>query len=517
MTEKDNAINNVIRFFTPLQRLEIPLVARDDYVIETPVGCFRLAYSKSTHSMALFYARHANDLAAAATGSNGGFEIAHKGKIGLIKVFDVHHDFKPGEAFDLTWIRRDIIRVAHELPRIHLRECALHRTKNGYSSAFVSYRLVKGRNGKQQIKIITKKYKNWALAEFVGDDNHPVVQGCPTLKLKRKKPDGSFHMVDHVDSIEEARAFIEADFYNRLDRVWKGADPLSIRERVQHPVVQITRQGEVIGHKIKEWRREPAEAAWAIFELAWTAITDVSSLLLSAFHRAGVWATGREDLGIVTHRWRHMLDGHARRGASQSALHKIMAHPLENKFGDFEWLKPKDHPWTFPDALLPPDPAREFRNWFASHATAYYASTIEYRDKNGALVDPQDITDKDVAVARLDVSNGMVFYYVPSTGKVYGYYHRPDHIMVDRKLPCDADDYLKAGQVFAIDLRERDAPMECMTLDSFRSILQPLTVQPLELPSADRPEKDVMNDRRRPAPTTPVSPSPMPKGEQLAT
>ena len=86
---------NLLEHFSPLHPLQTKLLPRKDGIIESPYGCFRLAYSEESHAVALFYARSLYDLDGGVTAGNGAISENAKQRILLVKMDRLHHDNTP--------------------------------------------------------------------------------------------------------------------------------------------------------------------------------------------------------------------------------------------------------------------------------------------------------------------------------------------------------------------------------------------------------------------------------------
>lgn len=515
----DRTLNNILHFLSPLHHMPMNMNMRDDYIIETPVGCFRIAYSPKTHSTALFYARHPDDLASASD-HTGEYGIAHKERIYLIAMYKVHHDedakWGSGDSrqqFDITWVRREITRVIHNLPRIQMREANLQRVaENIYSSAFVAYHDIRSSiAGEISSRIVTKTDANFRLALKTASDPADEVAKSHRLsvfrgaarRMFRRTSTGFFMLRDNEKTTsfkpEAMRDAREADFSIRLEQIWAGLDPVRWKESTLLPV---RRARSVVGKQFNEFMEAKEGGIEGILRyvgplLAHVLIDGPIAVVSSiAIDKLGLFGAREKFMGLPK-QWHHIVDKSARRLLTiDSALHKLLIKPDAKEFGDMRWLNPVEHALNF-TASVPQNAKRTFQLWLTSLFIAPYASSFEYRGDGYALlaVGKSDEIGK-TKIVNMQTSNGVMMYYVPQTGKIYGYYNQPDYTVRNRKLPADAANYFQAGKVIEIDGLNPDTPMKILPYGEFTGIIETIVGRDvLELPTADNlPDSEINHD-----------------------
>ncbi len=522
------ALNNILHLLSPLDDAHIHVDVREDYVMETSIGCFKLAYSPATHCMALFYARHPDDLAACddETGAHG---IAHKDHLTLVKMFPVNHDIHAKwnsqdkrQQFELSWVRRDLAAMAHDMPRILFREANLHRIdERTQSSVFVAYKQKPSTlvDGEYSFDIVTKTDDNFRLTGI--ESPHASASSSPEIRrslwlklfraagafLSRRHHINSFPLQSHDPITEENHTSFKketladvtaADHAVRLQQIWDGVDPVHWRESKLLPVY---RAGNAVRKKLADigemTRKDPEEFLRHMGTQATHLFIDgFASVLLSTFiDKVGDFGE-KEKRGQVPAEWHKIVSKGSRRLVTiDSALHRNFIHPDPNHFGDLRWVNPDEHLCNFTTenhTLLPIDPARTASNWTKSLFTSPYASAFDYHGEGYVVLSPAD--SSKVKIMAMQTSHGVMAYYVPETLTLYAYYNQPDYETPDRKLPADAGDYLRAGTVLRFDLKDRKSLMTPMPFEDFQSEMRRGAHAPdLVLPSADAPKKDVMN------------------------
>src|ERR1043166_6040102 len=163
-----NSLHDIVDFFSRFEPYfqHTPLRIHSDYLIETPVGCFRMAYSRQHQCTMLFYARNAGDLAV--SDNDGPMEFVHKDRIYLVGSHKIHKTPKEKDGklpFDNAWVISLIHDVIYSLPRTLLREANLFRLQENLFSEYVTYQpLEAGINGAVRINIFTNARKTYDLA-----------------------------------------------------------------------------------------------------------------------------------------------------------------------------------------------------------------------------------------------------------------------------------------------------------------------------------------------------------------
>lgn len=523
-------LNNILLRLSQLHSLSVPIETREDGILQTPVGCFRVAYSPSTHTSALFYARHPDDLAATddVTGPTG---IAHKERLILIKMYKVHHDpdatWDPKDQrqqFDMTWLRREIPRIVHDLPRVQFREANLHRASQDImGSAFVAYKMHESDRTPQEfgVDIITKNNEHFRLPTFhtpeATVESHSDKQRPFLLRLFRalgrqmvkRRLSATFPLrtIDPVNGEkhtsfrnETVRDAIETDFAIRLKQIERGID---VAHWAEAPLLPIYRGGTALVKSISELKDARGEDLEKLIRKSITLgvhlVLDGGLAVLGAtlIDKAGEFAT-KENLGDLPSEWQKIADRSDRRLVSiESNLHKLMIRPDPKHFGDLRWLNPDTQISNYatpPNQTIPVDREHIFRRWLTSLFLSPYASSFEYRGDNYELLPLARAAD--FRVTQMQTSSGVVMYYTHETGKLYAHFNQPDYLAFERKLPADSTDFFKAGQVLEIDLKNPDTKLVTLPFDQFQNEIRRLSGAPeLQLPQADTPSVDSLNPR----------------------
>jgi hypothetical protein len=493
-----NSLDGIEHFFSPLHPINPTLRVRPDYIIESPVGCFRIAYSRKHHAAALFFARHPNDLAGKIDEQSGveGGEIGYKDRIYLIKLCHVDHPVgakwsppNQRQHLGLPWIAGIIPQIVSDLPGILLKEATLHRQgMNSYASAFVGYQGVAKdyhSNGYSEIAIVTKTKNNRQIPSFLR---------YHLSSLRVTNQDGSILFRD-----PEIPAAIEHDFFVRLREIWEGKDPLCWKELRLLPLV---RANELLNQKIEiisSFLRSGCQLTYrdytVVFKSLLNAVLDSQSVVTDTALDLLLKMGDKEELGVVPRDWEGFVSPHARRLLTiESKLHKLLVRPDPEGYQDLEWLSPDKQTPNFivNGVITDADPSRTFRNWLASHFIGPYACIFEYFGHAGEIIDFHEI-EKTVAV-HAKTSNGLEMYYIPETQKMFAYYHMTGPSGIPRHLPPDAPEFFAPDTVLTLNLKLSDSPIEKVAFSQFQSYITSLLSAPsLRLPSADQPEGCAIN------------------------
>jgi hypothetical protein len=536
-----SVLNNALHAWSRIFDLSIPMRVRDDYIIETPVGAFRTAYSPSTHCMALFYARHPYDLMGGQerTDGSGLLEIPHKERPYMVKMYNIFHTkgakwdrTDPRQQFDLSWLRREIPRVIHDLPRILIREANLHRTgPSTYSSAFIGYTVDKVDEDKYSAYVSTKTRHNHQLTSVVASvDTTPagIIQrlfraagrGIANRHLGKRFPVTRVRLnEDGKDTLE--RRFKEgsmddailADFTARMSKIWEGQLPVTMGEM---PLLPFMHAGEALkqrakslqetlmhnrGHFLRELGAFGVHVAIDGPMSATEALLIDKAALVGAQHRNNA----------VPHEWHGLLSKHGRQMISlDSAMHRTLFGMNPEAFEDLGYLNPQKHACSFavrPGCLSEPDAKDTFRQWVSSLLLAPYGNLFEYIGEGGNYIHPQNVDERKMVQAK--ASNGMIVSFLPETQTLYAYYCRPKFISPNRSLPFDAADYLKEGKVLALPLDNSHSMQTIDFADYQRAVRGAIGDCNFRLDPAQKPEDDALNPgplcTLRPASTPPIA------------
>jgi hypothetical protein len=535
MANSDNLLNDILHFFSKLRARGSHYAIDRDYVIESSVGCFRVAYSPKTHVTALFYARHRDDLAAKEVVGEDGktrLEIVHKDRVFLVKMYDVHHStdakFDPRsehQQFDLTWIDEDIPEIIKKLPRILFREAALHRLGlDTYGSAFVAYQATGSQGDEVNIDVSTKTVANYKLPEMAQSNGQGYIQKLfrrvgRQLVKRRISPRFPLEISyrDDDGNLVHSRKFpakkiphmVLADFQLRLRAIWDGRDPVEWKEGKLIPFFRLK---SALQHRMKdgdakEGLARKGLAAFAHIVLEGGPWSYLGSITVDIIF--GDW--GKKSARSIPRGWEKIVRPHAKGLKSiQSLLHSVLQPIDPAQLGDLEWLNPKDkHISHFHETTIEiPGKDDVFTLWLRSLFYAPYAATFEYLGKNAEILDPRTSL-KNTRMVRANMSNGVTMFYAPTTKILYGYYHKPRFEVQQRVLPPDAGDFFKEGFVLKLDLAHRTVHFEQIPFERLRRDICDLTgaKEFWALPSAHSPP-DAPDESHRPPPDAPLTRQP---------
>lgn len=513
-----NQLNNILHLFSPLHEAATPIIVRDDYIIETETGSFRIAYSASTRTLALFYARHP-DVFAATVGPQGQWDIAYKERLALVKMQKLYHDEDarwddedPRLQFDLNSIMRDATSFMRDTPRIHFREACLHRIdENNLASVFLAYHIVPSETvaGEYSVNISTKSTDHYRL--FDNRRDNASAEGASSgirsaflwlgKQLVKRRFASEFPM-RVMDGDQERRSFtgketlelIETDFSKRQENMWLGHDPVQWEDQRIWPVLRASSKIRSEFNEFTEGvHNDPETFFRKLGLLMLRAAKDPLLFLDPLIDKIGEIGS-KERLNHVPHEWQKIIGNHRHRFFwINSKMHENLIHPDPDQFGDLEWLSPTKHVLNFAhtsEQLSAAKPEGTFERWIQRLLLAPYDTAFEYRGDKHALLDPAKL--KDIRTVQMYAASGVVLYYTPKDRNLFAYYHRPDHVIPNRRLPADAGQYLAADRVIKLHASDINSPMEYMPFEDFQNEMRKHTGNAdLKLPSADEPQMEI--------------------------
>jgi hypothetical protein len=527
----NDPLTKVLHLFSPLRHMSSPLVVREDLLIETDIGCFGIAYSKSTNTAALFYARDP-DAFEFRVRADGARDYLHKDRLSLVKMYPLFHrpDLRwdhHGDThlqIDFAHVDEDIHKIMGRLPRAQIRETCLHRTREcGGASVFVAYRVIPSETvpGEYSVSISTKSTRNFQLLDNGHDD--PPEKAAPNsvhslfrrahYEMMRRGWCGKF-LLRAVDpetgkvkisfTEKELPEVIETNFSMMQQKIWDGVHPVRLSEQ---PIWPVLRAGGYIANRFEEFEEDARKHPMRLLHNIIAAALELKDFGIPAVARAigdifGDTKT-RQSPFDVPPEWRGIIKKHERHfNLLHSALHDLLARPDPAKFGDLSPISPQEHVCNFahaPDHLAHVRPADTFNRWLRGLLLAPYDGTFEYRGKDYALIHPAHV--EEARLIHMYAANGIVLHYMPESKQLYAYYHRPDHIEPNHHLHTLAHTFFKAGQVLRIDASHHGTSIFEMPFEKFEAQMRAYLGKPdLRLPSADHPERP-----EQPAPRVPAN------------
>ncbi len=496
--------NDILHLLSPLQNLSPELVVYPDYTIETPIGFFKLAYSEKTHTSALFYSRHADNLAGTADDAS---EIAHKKFMYLIAMRQHYHGENAKwdtndarQQLDMTWAQAAIHDVLYKLPRALQREATLHKISDLYISTFLGYEPSEEEDGKTSVRITTKAGEKY---HFIDRKNKPPITG--PFGWLTKKLSSDFNLAAKADPQSDAQVYsfakndvieaVLADFHARLLQIWKGVDPVTWKEKSIVPMLTLSRIGDAVLSKAAEIQ-EGAKEDPEIFirkALEYTAhiLLGGPMALVEAEIIHHTSEIGELEKKGISPQWKAIGAQHFKRFPTiTSNLHGILTQPDEAHFKDLKWLTPEKHMLNFAASAAQATPTRErlFNTWLKSQLLAPYASIFQYLGQDGAT------GPENTKLILASASTGTQIFYIPGEDDIYAYYNVPDNKISERKLNYDAEDFFNAGEVIKLSLSNPGKPFEKIAYEDFKRELRAKTgIENIPFPKAQEPPATLLS------------------------